>query len=359
MINIIFFIVLLCGTVQANVLEIGTGKPFQKIEEALKVAEEGDTLVIHPHSDGSPYRQPALLVRTSKITIRSATPDKPVVLDGTGFEYSGRGLVPRAIIQFDPDADGCTVEGLTLINARNKSFNGAGVRINQANNITVRRCVIQHNDMGIMSNGKVADNSGAEQMIEFCTVADNGTKEDPGYNHNLYLGGTSATVKDCTIARSVTGHNLKSRAHRNRIIHNRIEHSANRELDIVDEKGNTDVPDSDCFVIDNVIVKDPKCTGNRAVIHFGFDGNARRDGTLRLTGNTIITPFISPVADVNDGHGAEFINNKIDDNGTGQKGVLVLFHSRKMILSGKDNVVPKRFGIRYTDSDELLPLVWK
>ena len=75
-------------------------------------------------------------------------------------------------------------------------------------------------------------------------IEKNGDLKEPGQNHNLYLGGTSVTVRGCEIASSLTGHNLKSRAHQNWIEYNFIHDSANRELDLVDGEGNTDAPNS-------------------------------------------------------------------------------------------------------------------
>lgn len=78
--------------------------------------------------------------------------------------------------------------------AHNKSQNGAGVRINQANHVTIRNCNIHHNDAGIMSNGDVNTGTGLNQRIEYCAIHHNGDLARPGWNHNLYLGGTSVRL---------------------------------------------------------------------------------------------------------------------------------------------------------------------
>jgi len=339
--------------VTAATLEVGDGKPFQRIEDAVAQAKSGDEIVVYPINDGSTYRQPALLIRTAALTIRAADMNKPVVLDGEGFNYSGSGSVPRAIVQFDPGADGGTLDGFTLINARNESNNGAGVRINHANDVTIRNCVIRNNDMGIMSGGNVAKKSGARQVIEKCTITDNGTEKDSGYNHNLYLGGTSVTVRNSEIARSVTGHNLKSRAHLNYIIDNHIHSSANREIDIVDADGVTNVPGSDSFLINNIIKKDPNCVGNKAVIHFGHDGKSSHDGTVWLIGNMISTPFSNPVVDVSSGNGVVFIDNVIDNGGIRQRGILANLKDQNMTVSGTGNTLPERFIMRLSQGEEI------
>jgi hypothetical protein len=344
-----------CATFAAT-LEVGDGKAFQQIEKAVATAKPGDEIVVYPKQDGSAYRQPVLLIRTPNLTIRAVDPQKPVELDGSGFLYSGRGSVPRAIVQFDPEASGCVLDGFQLVNARNESYNGAGVRINQANDVTIRNCEIRNNDMGIMSNGEASKQTAARQLIEKCKITDNGTTKDPGQNHNLYLGGTSVTVRECEIARSVTGHNYKSRAHLNFIIKNSIHDSNNREFDLVDAAGTTDIPGSHSFLIENTIAKDPKCTGNKAVIHFGRDGGAAHNGTIQLIGNTIRTPFISPVIEVSSGDGVVFIDNVIDDMGAGQIGLLANLQQPSMKAWGSGNTIPARFIVRHPREGETPPV---
>jgi len=93
------------------------------------------------------------MIRKPDLTIEAAAGQGPIKLSGVGFDYSGAGSIPRAIIQFDPDGDNCTFDGFEMFGASNESKNGAGVRINQADNVTIRNCVIYDCEMGIMSNG--------------------------------------------------------------------------------------------------------------------------------------------------------------------------------------------------------------
>jgi hypothetical protein len=307
----------------AEVLDVGPEKPFARIEEAAKKAAPDDVIQIHPLPDGKPYTKPVLLVRTPRLTFRGMkTPDgRRVCLDGEGFDYSGSGPVPRAIFQFDPGADGCVVEGLELRNARNGSANGAGVRVNQASDVAVRDCDIHHNDMGMMSNGDVAKQTCRNLRVESCVIHHNGSESRAGYNHNLYLGGTSVILRACEVFASTTGHNVKSRAHYNRIEYCYIHDSANREFDLVDAAGNTDVPESHAVLLGNVIVKASPCKGNRSVIHFGQDGGKDHQGTIHLVHNTIVTPYLSPVLELSaPGTGASLHNNIVWDAGSGQKG---------------------------------------
>ncbi len=315
-------------------LEVGPGKPFERIEDANAKASDGDLILVHPRGDGRPYERTAIFVRRSRLTFR-AVPDegqKWVAISGEGFDYSGRGSVPRAIFQFNQGTDGCVLEGFELSDAHNGSHNGAGVRNNQANFVTVRNCQIRNNDMGIMSNGDGTAQRGVDLRIENCIIHHNGNFEHPGYNHNLYLGGTSVTLSGCEVHSSLTGHNVKSRAHYARVEYSYIHDSANREFDLVDGK-DTEVADSHAVLIGNVIVKDPKCKGNKGLIHFGQDGGREHDGTLYLVHNTIVTPFITPVVGLSAKRAkAHLVGNLVCDGGARQGG--------QQVASVRDGALP-------------------
>ncbi|MEX0704370.1 MAG: hypothetical protein WD069_19875 [Planctomycetales bacterium] len=315
---------LLIGTAtaaQAAELRVGPGLPFDRIEPALAAAQPGDTILVHPQQGNEPYSRVALYVTKPRITIRAATLDgERIPLSGRGFDYAGSGSTPRAIVQFNRGADGCVIEGFELFDARNRSHNGAGVRINQANNVTVRHCTIRNNDMGIMSNGDGPNRSGADQVIEGCLIHSNGSTSHPGFNHNLYLGGTSVLLRGCEIHSSVTGHNVKSRAHLTVVWACYVHDSANREFDLVDAAPDTTISDSDAFLVGNVIVKSSAGRGNHTVIHFGQDIGHGRNGTLYLVHNTIVTPYSAPVVDLSSAETrARLFNNVIWDGGDGPR----------------------------------------
>ncbi len=284
---------------EARMLYVGYGKKYKTIEDANKEVRRGDTILVFPNEHNEPYTQTAVYVTRDTVTFLAvpAAGETHIKVSGKGFNYSGVGAVPRAIFQFNKGADGCTVEGFELYDAHNDSHNGAGVRINQANDVRVRSCIIHNNDMGIMSNGDGTLETARNQLIEKSWIHHNGSEEEPGFNHNLYLGGVSVTLRFCEINNSLTGHNVKSRAHYTRVEYSFIHDSANREFDLVDGK-ETAFPESHAVLMGNVIRKNPACRGNKAVIHFGQDGGKQHDGTVYLVHNTIITPFISPVVDL-------------------------------------------------------------
>jgi hypothetical protein len=287
------------NSVAAATLEVGPGKTFSRIEEANAKAQAGDVILVYPRPGGRPYDKTAVFVRQKNLTFRGVPGVvKPyVAIHGQGFDYSGDGSTPRAIFQFNLGTDNCTLEGFELYGAHNSNHNGAGVRINQANHVALRKCSIHNNDMGIMSNGDGSLAAAVDQRIEECRIYRNGDPTEPGYSHNLYLGGTSVSLRFCEIHHSLVGSNVKSRAHHTRVEYCFVHHSSNREFDLVDG-AETARPQSDAVLLGNIIVKDPQCNGNHAVIHFGQDGGKGRNGTLYLAFNTIVTPFVSPVVDL-------------------------------------------------------------
>ena len=337
-------------------LIVGPGRMYARIEEALAGARPGDVITVMPRTGNAPYEKVALPVNLPGITLRAAgTGGQRIILSGAGYDYSGRGAVPRAIIQFNRGADGGTVVGFELRDAHNATHNGAGVRINQANNVAIRDCTIEANDMGIMSNGDGTPATAANQRIENCLICRNGNRGEPGMNHNLYLGGTSVTVTNCDIHSSLTGHNLKSRTHRIVVSGCSIHDSANRELDLVDGGTDTAVPGSDALLEGNRIVKAKSCPGNRGVIHFGQDVGGTRNGTLRLVRNTVVTPYMTPVIMCSvPGVSVVLLSNVVCGVRSGHGGQTLLSATGKRgSLSGADNWLSASFRDAYRSNTTL------
>ncbi len=327
------------------VLTVGPGRRFATVAAAMRVVHPGDTIKVWPLAHDQPYQRVAVQVDTPDLTIEAARRHSLVKLSGAGFNYSGRGSTPRAIFQFNPHADHCTLIGFDLSGAHNHSFNGAGVRINAANHVTIRDCYIHANDMGIMSNGSLSRHTGAAQVVEDCHITRNGNEHQPGYNHNLYMGGTSVLIYDCDISRSLTGHNVKSRAHLTIIQYCYIHDSDNREIDLVDARGNTDRPHSDALILGCLIVKKPHMSGNHEVINFGRDGAANHTGTLYMVHDTVITPYPTAVVTLSaPGARLVMIDNKIQTRQHRATLVALCPGIRANSITGRGNRIAAAFG---------------
>lgn len=124
---LIVAIVLTSADVGGATLEVGHGKRYATITAANKIARSGDVIVVHPLPDGKPYAREAVYVKVKRLTIKASVKSgKRVRISGKGFDYSGRGSVPRAIFQFNRGADDCVLEGFELFGAANRSYNGGG-----------------------------------------------------------------------------------------------------------------------------------------------------------------------------------------------------------------------------------------
>lgn len=280
-------------------LHVGPDRTWADPAAALAQARTGDVIVVHPRRGNAPYKGMALRVRLPGIVLRAASgPAGPVPLSGEGADLSGRAPHPRAIVQFDPAADGARLEGFELFGATNEAGNAAGVRITGARNVVIRNCVIHDNDMGVMSDGAGRPEGASGLLVEGCVIHHNGSPTHRGYSHNLYLGGESVTLRGCVIHSSRVGHNLKSRAHRTQILGCYLHGAAERELDLVDAPDATTRPESHAWIVGCVIVKADDTRGNRAVVYFGQDGGQDHTGTLWLVHNTIVTPHVAPVAEL-------------------------------------------------------------
>ena len=137
-----------------------------------------------------------------------------------------------------------------------------------------------------------------------------------------------------------------------------MHHSANREFDLVDA-AETARPQSDAVLLGNIIVKDPKCSGNHTTIHFGQDGGKPHNGTLYLAFNTVVTPFISPVVELSTaGAKARLLGNVVGTSimvgGTrqaGQKVAGVRGGAAMQNIGGESNWFCGDFSVRETGLD--------
>ncbi len=114
---------MLASLMLPNILEVGPGAKFSRIETAMSMAKSGDTIRVHAMPDN--YAGTAVRITIPNLRIVGVG-TQPVKVVGRDFEYSGEGSVPRAIFQIEPGGEGSTILNFDLSGTHNKSFNGAG-----------------------------------------------------------------------------------------------------------------------------------------------------------------------------------------------------------------------------------------
>ncbi len=252
----------------AATLEVGPGKPWGRIEEANAKAKAGDVILVYPRRDGRPYEKTAVYVRQRDLTFR-AVPGKGarwVTLSGKGFDHSGVGSTPRAIFQFNPGHGRLHVGGLRA-HRRATTTATTPPECGSTGPTTSRSATARSitTNMGIMSNGDGSLATGpwtsGSSTARSTTTA---TRPSPATTTTSTWAARASRSASARSRSSLTGHNVKSRAHDTRVEYCYVHDSANREFDLVDA-AETARPESHAVLLGNIIVKDPQCKGNRAV----------------------------------------------------------------------------------------------
>jgi hypothetical protein len=268
---------------------VGVGKTYPTITTATTTAlAPGDVIEIYPGTYNEYKKLTVSGTAGSPITIRGMGAPKPVI-DGAGLNLTGSGAVPRALFQIEGNY--YVIDNLEFKNADNTtSHNAAGIRV-LGDNVTVRNCKITECENGMMSDS-------AGLLVEYSEIAYCGSPDYQGYTHNMYMGGTSLTVRNCYLHDSDSAQNIKSRAHYTELLYNYIADANSKEVDLV-EASETNAANSNALLIGNIIIKRNAApisgiSGNDSqFILFGQDGGGTRSGTLYMFNNTIISGMSS------------------------------------------------------------------
>jgi hypothetical protein len=279
------FCLLLAASCAPAPIRVGPDAAAKTLGAVVAGLKPGDVVEIAPGT----YRE-VMKIRASgtpqaPIVIRGAAGEPRPVFDATGLDVSGKGGVPRAILQIEGAY--IVLEHLELTGARNGG-SADGVRLLGSTNATIRDCVIHHCDVGVFGDDKET------ATIENCDVGFNSTKDWQGYAHNFYMHGNRVVVRNCRIHDSPFGQNFKTRAHYNELWYNLIADSDEGEVGPVDEharvKDGTGLANSNVLMVGNVVVSKPKRGGNDSkFVLFGAElkDSAGHNGTLYMFNNLI------------------------------------------------------------------------
>ena len=311
------------ASAQANLYEVGPGKPYASIGAVpWESLQPGDTVLIYNRA--TPYNEKWVICRqgtsSAPITVRGvAGPNGELpVIDGNSattrstlnYWNQERSVIKIGGANNPPDTlpQYITVENLEIRSARppytftaaNGSTqayvnNASSIYVEKGENIVVRNCVIHDSGNGffVASSDALASRN---ILVEGNYIYDNGNPNSI-FEHNNYTAAFGITFQYNhfgPLRAGCLGNNLKDRSAGLVIRYNWIE-GGNRQLDLVDGEDSSlirnDPSYRETFVYGNVLIE-PDAAGNRQIAHYGGDSGATanyRKGTLYFYNNTLVS----------------------------------------------------------------------
>lgn len=243
------------GATGQRVILVGPDRALKLPSEASKIALLGDRIRI----DAGTYRDCAIW----------RTPD--IRIEGVGgyAHVRDRACDGKAIWVFY--ASPVHISNVRFSGARVRRRNGAGIRWEGHGRLTLRKTWFHNNQIGILSHNRIQ----SEMNILDSRFEDNGDCPD-FCGHGIYAGrNINLSVSNSQFKGHRFGHHIKSRAHFNQIIGNRIMEGPQGSASYA-----INLPDSGTAIIkNNYIEKGPLSDNVKAMIAIGEEG-ARRGGRM-------------------------------------------------------------------------------
>jgi hypothetical protein len=255
-------LVLFCAGAQAATLNIGPGKRYAALSEAMKEAEPGDTLAIYPgqYFDCAFVSQP-------RLTIEGVGNAADVVL--TDKTCGGKAILVV-------DQPNVTIRNLTLTRARVPDENGAGIRM-EGGTLNVIGVRFINNQDGILT----ASGTNWTLNVTDSLFDHNGTCKR-ACAHGIYAGVIGLLrVRNSTFRDTKEAHHIKSRALRTEITGCTIEDGPDGTASYLIEEPNG----GDLIVRGNTLEKGPHATNTTAAIVIGSEGVDRPTPEILIEDN--------------------------------------------------------------------------
>jgi hypothetical protein len=262
---VIYLLALTTTVAQAAIITGGPGESIERIAEAARIAQDGDTVLIKAGT----YRGDVAVWTQKRLEIRGVGGRPVLVADGKSAEG-------KAIWVFRKG--NYVVENIEFRGARVRDGNGAGIRFEHGA-LQVFNCVFDANQTGILT----ANFEDAELDIR-SSVFTNAPRDGSRLPHLLYVGRIKrVTIEGSRFHNGFEGHLIKSRARLSEIRYNLI----------VDGPGGgasyeIDLPNGgDALLVGNVIGQSSD-TQNPVMVAFGAEGPNWPDSRLQISHNTLI-----------------------------------------------------------------------
>ncbi|MCY7411310.1 MAG: hypothetical protein LH473_13640 [Chitinophagales bacterium] len=249
----------------AAIWHVGPSQVYTKPSQVSSLVQNGDTVNI----DAATYTSDVAYWNASDLLIRGI--GGYAYLQSNGASYGGKAI-------WVIGGSNTTVEWIEFSGCSVPDHNGAGIR-QEGKNLTVRHCYFHDNEEGILAGTVNPSNI----LIEYTEFDHNGYGD--GYSHNLYINNIDTLTFQFNYSHhAVVGHELKSRAHVNFILYNRISNeatgTASREIDL--PNGGTSI------LIGNEIEQGAN-SENSNIIGYGLEGLTNPSPhEIYLANNTIV-----------------------------------------------------------------------
>lgn len=236
------------STIQAKEWVVGPGKTWTKPSQVSNLVAQGDTITILAGEylgDVAFWKADGLLLRGKG-----------------GFAHlnaDGKAAGQKAIWVIQ--GDDITVEQIEFSNCTVADKNGAGIR-QEGTNLTVRKCWFHDNENGILAG----NDANSTILIEYSEFGFNGYGD--GFSHNIYVNHVARFIFRYNYSHdSKIGHLVKSRAHENHILYNRLDSQQGSGVSY-----EIDLPNGGLsFVIGNQIYQ-PADGQNSGMVSYGQEG---------------------------------------------------------------------------------------
>lgn len=251
---------------------VGPGGDAETMSAALKLAQDGDTLLLLPGE----HLGLTATIRHKALTVRGVGPGRPVIrADGKNAQGKAIWVVNGGHVR---------IENLEFRDARAGDLNGAGIRL-EGGSLELARCAFIDNETGLMAANKPE----IRLSIEDCHF-ENAVRSGGKLSHLLYVGQIGELrVRGSRFHRVEAGHLIKSRAQRNWLAYNLVadgpQGSASYEIEFPNG--------GDATLIGNLVVQG-RNTQNNVVIGYGAEGSRWPQNRLRLSHNTLVNERLIP-----------------------------------------------------------------